>query len=62
MGETPHQSTKANGNHDAREQYGTHDFSARPSDLLKVFLAALVKSDDFQDDDLPLFRQLEQRF
>jgi hypothetical protein len=58
----PHQSTNANGNHGARQQYGTQDFSARPSDLLKLFLAALVKGDDFQDGGLPSQPQLEQWF
>jgi hypothetical protein len=35
--------------------------SARPSDLLKLFLAALVKGDDFQYGDLPSFPQWEQQ-
>ena len=62
MGQTPHQSAKASGNHEAREQYGTRKFSARPSDLLKSFLAALVKADDFaHDDGLPSKPHLEQR-
>jgi hypothetical protein len=62
MGRVPKSSPYASQTQNERQQHRTHDFSARPADLLKFSLAALVKGDDFQDDGLPSKPQLEQRF